>query len=226
MAEEIENKAEGKHENVERTFKWIGYLLLFFGLVLTLIIGYSSERFSIGWIIVVLAILGTVSGILIFFFKLKEKISVLKNKTEEASKIPEPASVKYIKDKLKFEAFKNRDGNEVKEIVKQREDRRGEMVSYIFDIETLYKNNKGNNQYTVIYSLNYPERDPTILPSPSPAEIKSALNSINLIKDVPMKEKHQIIKDPFRGTEVEQHEKGPAEKQKEENKKKREGKVE
>lgn len=218
---EVENVAEDKQKSIEKAFKLIGLIIFIFGLIITFIYAFTAEDFAFGWIIIVIIGLILISGILIFFFKFKEKFGELAEKHEKKTQIPEPVPIDIIKDKLRNKALKNRDYmNEVKEIVRQREEVRGELTLCQFDVKSLYKNEKGSERYVIIYNLNYPNKDPTVLPDPSPAEIKSAVNSMSIEKDIPIREKHRIIEDPFKGTRAEEHEKGPVENKQKKKKKK------
>lgn len=221
----IVHEGETGKNNTEKFFMWFGSLILLFGIIIILFIGFTNPSFTTGRIVLTLLALLIISLIIIFFFKIKESLQKRLSKTLSETRIPEPVSKDYIIEKLKYESLKNTEFfNEVKKINKSETYNKGNNLIYAFDIDVLYPDNNGNERYFVIYNANYPSRSPTILPNPSDTKIKYSVNYISDNPDPPEQERRETIFHPT-GAIAEKYSKGV---KKEENKKekKKEGDLE
>ncbi len=197
----VTHVVEDSKKSLENTFIWIGILVLVFGVLIISIIKKNKPSFSISSMIFSLLILFIVSMLLIFFFKIKTKAGKGVESLQENIRVPNPVSKKDLLYKLHNEALKNIEFfNEVKEVIETTPKDIGRNLLYVFDIESLYKNKKGNYRYVIIYHANYPNMQPSILLDPSPTTVARVANSMSTSKEKIRPEETAMSYNPLTGT--------------------------
>jgi hypothetical protein len=200
--------------NLERAFKWIGIIVFVFGIIFVSIYIFSAEDFSYGGVFFVIFIVTLISLILIFFFRIKERMGHLSKKYAEQIQIPEAVTPTQLEKHLKNNALKNKNFlNEIKEIEKVIPHHVGPTMSnsnliYDFKIKSLYKNEDGDDLYHIIYNANYPNINPAIIPGDDGKEIGKAIKGMSKIKEEETPEETTRSFNPITQTYIEHNKKG------------------
>lgn len=205
----ITHVVEDSKKSLENIFMWLGLIVLVFGLIIIGIIKKNTESFSVGSMVFAMILLILVSSILIFFFKVKDKAGKKIDKLQSDVRVPNPMSKNDLLYKLKNESIKNIEFmNEVKNVTETYPKYIGGNLIYIFEVECLYTNNKGNNRIVVIYNANYPNMHPSILEDPSPSTISRIANNMSTKPEKSDDEESSLTFNPMTGATTQYSKRG------------------